>query len=171
MSLSGSWVEVYIGLGSNLDHPLQQLRSAVEEIKGLADVRHEVLSPFYLSQPVGPQDQPDYINAVQRIKTSLSPLTLLRKLQAIEDGHARVRLVRWGARTLDLDILLYGKQIIELPDLRVPHPEMANRAFVLFPLADIAPTDMWIPGKGQLSELLPVLSSQSLHRMNNETVS
>ena len=111
MSVDGLWVECYLGLGSNLDDPIQQVISASEEIVNLEGVEIVKCSPLYSSQPVGPQDQPDFVNAVLHIKTCLPPLDLLKQLQAIENQHARVRSQRWGARTLDLDILLYGNQI------------------------------------------------------------
>ncbi|OAI21557.1 2-amino-4-hydroxy-6-hydroxymethyldihydropteridine pyrophosphokinase [Methylomonas lenta] len=170
MSVSESWIEAYIGLGSNLDDPLQQIVSAAEEIGGLASVKNITLSPLYTSQPVGPQDQPDYVNAVMRIKTRLEPLNLLSQLQAIENKHGRMRSVRWGARTLDLDILLYDNQIINLADLVIPHPELANRAFVLYPLADIAPPDLLIPGNGHLSHLLTACPSHGLKKMNYDPI-
>jgi 2-amino-4-hydroxy-6-hydroxymethyldihydropteridine diphosphokinase len=170
MSDSENWVEAYIGLGSNLEDPLQQVVSAAVEIEGLASVKNSTLSPLYSSQPVGPQDQPDYINAVMRIKTCLNPINLLKQLQAIEHKHGRMRSVRWGARTLDIDILLYDKQIINLADLIVPHPELTRRAFVLYPLADIAPPDLWIPEIGLLSDLLAASPSQDLHRINYDPV-
>lgn len=170
MSVSESWIEAYIGLGSNLDDPLQQVVSAAAEIEALLAVEKIALSPLYTSQPVGPQDQPDYINAVMRIKTRLAPIKLLGQLQSIENKHDRKRSVRWGARTLDLDVLLYDKQIINLADLVIPHPELVNRAFVLYPLADIAPPDLLIPGNGQLSHLLAACPSQGLHKMNYDSI-
>jgi 2-amino-4-hydroxy-6-hydroxymethyldihydropteridine diphosphokinase len=103
---------------------------------------------------MGPQDQPDYVNAVMCVATDMLPLDLLRGLQSIENIQGRVRKgQRWGARTLDLDILLYGDQIIELSDLIVPHPGLANRAFVLYPLYEIAP-ELRVPGKGLIADLL-----------------
>ena len=170
MSDSENWVEAYIGLGSNLDDPLQQVVSAAVEIEGLASVKNSMLSPLYTSQPVGPQDQPDYVNAVMRITTCLSPINLLRQLQAIEHKHDRMRSIRWGARTLDLDVLLYNQQIIALTDLIIPHPELANRAFVLYPLADIAPPDLLIPDQGRLGDLLITCPSQGLHRIKYDPV-
>lgn len=155
----------YIGLGSNLDNPLQQVRSAAEEIAALPSTRESKLSPLYASHPVGPQDQPDYINAVLRIETQLPPLDLLRQLQAIENLHGRVRAQRWGARTLDLDLLLYDDLSIETPELTVPHPELTKRGFVLYPLADIAPTQLAIPGKGSLAQLLAACPMDGLHRI------
>ena len=166
MSDGSLWVECYLGLGSNLDDPVQQLLSASEEIASLEGVEVVKRSPLYSSQPVGPQNQPDFVNAVLHIKTCLSPLDLLKQLQAVENQHARVRLQRWGARTLDLDLLLYGNQIISLPDLVVPHPEMANRAFVLYPLADIASNDLAIPGNSSLRHLMAGCADQGIRRLN-----
>lgn len=165
MSGSLSWFEVYIGLGSNLETPQQQILSAVDEIAALSSVRDLVLSPLYGSQPVGPQDQPDYVNAVLRCSTAMSALLLLENLQKIENDHARVRNQRWGARTLDLDILLYGNEIINQPTLRVPHPELSRRAFVLYPLADVADANLAIPGLAALDELISACPREGLWRL------
>lgn len=165
MSGSLSWFEVYIGLGSNLETPQQQILSAVDEIAALSSVRDLVLSPLYGSQPVGPQDQPDYVNAVLRFSTAMSALLLLENLQKIENDHARVRNQRWGARTLDLDILLYGNEIINQPTLRVPHPELSRRAFVLYPLADVADANLAIPGLAALDELISACPREGLWRL------
>ncbi len=166
MNDSEQWLDVYIGLGSNLDDPARQILSAVEEIAALSDVEKIASSPLYASQPLGPQDQPDYVNAVLRIKTRLPAMILLRQLQQIEAKHGRVRVQRWGARTLDLDILLYGDQIIDEPELIVPHVELANRAFVLYPLADIADSTLSIPGQSSLPALLMACPSDGLLRLN-----
>lgn len=165
MNSSPKWVEAYIGLGSNLDNPIQHVMSAMREIAASTDIESIASSALYSSQPVGPQDQPDYVNAVVRIKTSLQPIDLLKQCQAIENNHGRKRLVHWGARTLDLDILLYDDCIIDLPDLAVPHRELANRAFVLYPLADIAPIGLSIPGNGRLTDLLAACPAVGLHRI------
>jgi 2-amino-4-hydroxy-6-hydroxymethyldihydropteridine diphosphokinase len=160
------WVEAYIGLGSNLDDPLRQVQSAVEDITALPGIEIVEVSPLYGSRPVGPADQPDYVNAVMRIKTSLAAADLLQTLQKVENQHGRLRLVHWGARTLDLDILLYGDQCIHQPDLIVPHSELANRAFVLYPLADIAGPDLMVPGKGRLAQLCAACPPDGLQRLN-----
>jgi 2-amino-4-hydroxy-6-hydroxymethyldihydropteridine diphosphokinase len=160
-----SWVEAYIGLGSNLDDPVRNINSARQAIAESSDIEEIAFSPLYSSLPVGPQDQPDYVNAVMRIKTRLPALELLKQLQGIENAHGRVRSVRWGARTLDLDVLLYDQQSIDLPDLIVPHPEMPNRAFVLYPLADVASSELPIPGKGRLAELLAACPAEGLRRI------
>lgn len=130
---------VFIGLGSNLCEPKVQITAAVNEIEALAGCRLVARSPLYCSTALGPAGQPDYINAVVEILTELEPSDLLAALQGIENRHGRVRRERWGPRTLDLDILLFGHQVIDSPTLQIPHPEIKNRNFVLYPLADIAP--------------------------------
>lgn len=167
MSQTLNWHEAYIGLGSNLDAPLQQVRIAAQEISALPGIREPRLSPLYSSHPVGPQDQPDYINAVMQILTNHSPLDLLLQLQAIENQHGRERSTRWGARTLDLDLLLYDDLILIEPNLILPHPELTNRAFVLYPLADIAPADLQIAGKGSLNDLLAKCAADGIHRVES----
>lgn len=130
----------YIGLGSNLASPIEQVRQALEGLATLPLSRLVISSSLYASRPVGPQDQPDFINAVAALETRLSPLALLDQLQALEQQHRRRRQRHWGPRTLDLDLLLYGNELIETPRLSVPHPQMTARAFVLAPLAEIAPS-------------------------------
>ncbi len=149
-----SSVCAYIGLGSNLADPENQLRRALGALDKIPHSRLIAASALYRSDPVGPQDQPNYINAVAGMETGLSPWALLAALQAIERAHGRVRgPVRWGPRTLDLDLLLFGKQRLDTPVLTVPHPFLHQRAFVLYPLAEIAP-DLEIPGQGWLRDLL-----------------
>jgi len=131
---------VYIGLGSNLSNPRVQVANAATEISKIAKSQVVALSSLYLSKPMGPQDQDDYINAVIAIETSLPALVLLNALQGIENDAGRVRKDnRWGARILDCDILLYGNEVIENERLTVPHYGMKLREFVLLPLAEIAP--------------------------------
>ncbi|MCW9709784.1 2-amino-4-hydroxy-6-hydroxymethyldihydropteridine diphosphokinase [Avibacterium sp. 21-586] len=131
--------QVYIALGSNLATPVQQLENALQALQQLPHSQLLAVSHFYQSKPLGPQDQPDYVNAVACLATALAPLDLLDQLQRIEQEQGRVRLRRWGERTLDLDILLYGDQIIQSERLTVPHYDMQNREFVIVPLYDIAP--------------------------------
>ena len=133
------WVEAYIGIGSNLHEPLMQVTDAIAELKCHPHLRLIQASPIYGSKPVGPQDQPDFINAVARLETQLGPHDLLDVLQCLEQQHGRQRKRHWGERTLDLDLLLYGKAQIQTPRLSVPHPLMFERSFVLYPLADLAP--------------------------------
>jgi 2-amino-4-hydroxy-6-hydroxymethyldihydropteridine diphosphokinase len=156
----------YVGLGSNLQHPRLQVSEALEELALLPQSRLTVRSSLYRTQPLGPAGQADYINAVAAISTGLSAQALLEALQALENRHGRVRTdVRWGPRTLDLDLLLYGDAVIDTPGLQVPHPRMTERAFVLVPLAEIAPDDLQIPGSGGLRELLPQVSDSEVERL------
>ncbi|TDQ59110.1 2-amino-4-hydroxy-6-hydroxymethyldihydropteridine diphosphokinase [Mesocricetibacter intestinalis] len=151
----------YIALGSNLHSPVRQLEQALTAIAALPETELVSRSAFYLSKPLGPQDQPDYINAVAAIQTSLPPLALLDALQEIERAQGRVRLRRWGERTLDLDILLYEQQIIRSERLTLPHYDMHNREFVIVPLYEIAP-DLVLP-EGQ--KLVNLYSSFADHQM------
>ncbi len=145
--------EAYIGLGSNLQLPVEQLQRAFEELARLPGCHLTGRSTLYESRPVGPPGQPDYVNAVARILTRLAPLPLLHELRGIERAHQRVRGERWGPRTLDLDLLLYGQSTIETTELRIPHPRLHQRSFVLYPLYEISPA-LHIPGRGALSELI-----------------
>ncbi|WP_420827042.1 2-amino-4-hydroxy-6-hydroxymethyldihydropteridine diphosphokinase [Marinomonas ostreistagni] len=130
---------VYIGLGSNLEDPLAQLKSAISTLQQHPDIAHFTVSEIYRSKPVGPQDQPDFINAVARFDTELSAIATLDLLQSIEQAQRRVRERHWGPRTLDLDILLFNQELIDEPRLNVPHPFMLERGFVIRPLLDLAP--------------------------------
>lgn len=141
----------YIGLGSNLENPRAQVEQALVELATTPQSQLLAKSPLYRSAPVGPGDQPDYINAVALLETSLSPLALLDTLQAIEQSHQRVRIEHWGPRTLDLDILLLDQQTIDSERLKVPHPYLTQRNFVLYPLADIAP-ELQLPDGTNLQE-------------------
>lgn len=145
-------VEAFISLGANLGEPVATLRSAVAALRRLQDARLTGLSSLYRSAPVGPAGQDDYLNAVARLETSLPPHGLLQALQAIEQAHGRIRLERWGPRTLDLDLLLFGNDQIITPELVVPHPEMERRNFVLLPLLELAP-DLHLPGAGAIAVL------------------
>ncbi|MGL1829006.1 UNVERIFIED_CONTAM: 2-amino-4-hydroxy-6-hydroxymethyldihydropteridine diphosphokinase [Acinetobacter sp. HSTU-ASm16] len=124
----------YIGMGSNLGESREILRSAVEQLKQLGQVR---VSRLYKSPPMGPQDQPHYLNAVAQLETTLNPLELLDHLQQFEQDAGRVRLRRWGERTLDLDLLLYADQEIQHERLMVPHVGLLERDFVVVPLLDL----------------------------------
>ena len=142
----------YIALGSNLGDPVRQARTAIALLSGMPELSLQAVSSLYRSAPMGPQDQPDYINAVIALETSLTPLALLDLLQRIELEHGRERKdERWGPRTLDLDILLYGQEIINNPRLTVPHYGMKRREFVIYPLLEIAPQLMLPCGSSLLS--------------------
>lgn len=151
----------YIGLGSNLADPQRQLQQALSSLSTTPGISEIQCSRFYGSKAVGPGQQPDYANAVARLTTSLSPLALLDALQAIENQQGRERQVRWGARTLDLDLLLYSDQIINHPRLVVPHPRLTERPFVLIPLQELAP-DLHLPDGTRLSGLLDYASADEL---------
>ena len=139
----------YIGLGSNLDNPVAHLRRALAELAELPDTRMHKRSRLYQSKPLGPQDQPDYLNAVAALQTQLEARELMQHLREIEQHHGRQRNPdnRWGPRILDLDLLLYGELTLQTPELTLPHPELHKRSFVLYPLAELAP-DLIIPGHG-----------------------
>lgn len=143
----------YLGLGSNLEDPVRQVKRALGRLMQLPSTQHLSASRLYRSPPLGPQDQPDYINAVARVDTTLAPLELLHALQAIEREFGRVRLRPWGERIIDLDLLLYGDTVLATPELTLPHPGIAARAFVLRPLAELAP-QLDIPTLGPLPALL-----------------
>ncbi len=167
--MSDPSITAYIGLGGNLDDPLELLRSARRAIQSTAGIRELAFSGFYRSAPMGPVGQPDYVNAVMAVATTLRPQELLRALQAIELAHGRVRTgLRWGPRTLDLDILLYGDQEIAKADLTVPHAGICEREFVLYPLAEIAPPDLSIPGKGRLRDLLAACPRRGLELIGHD---
>jgi len=150
------WRPAYVGLGSNLDDPLQQVRRAAEGLKQLPETRLQCLSPWYRNPPMGPQDQPDYVNGVAGLLTRLAPAALLAALQSLETELGRQPYrERWGPRRIDLDLLLHGQAVIEQPGLTLPHPGIARRPFVIKPLLDIAP-DITVPGLGRLAESVKV---------------
>ena len=158
-------VTVFVGVGSNLDNPQAQVATGLTELSALEQTRMIAASSLYRSVPMGPADQPDYINAVAMLETRLQAEALLDGLQAIETRHLRVRGdERWGPRTLDLDLLLYGDEQIDTARLRVPHAGLAERNFVLYPLAAIAP-DLNIPGLGPLRELIARCPRSGLERL------
>lgn len=132
-------VQVAIGLGSNLAQPLHQLSVACRAIQNLACTDWLGLSDAFFSRPQGPQDQPDFVNAVCLIRTCLSPTDLLLALQMIEQSQGRVKQRHWGERVIDLDILLYGDSQISSANLVIPHPQLTQRDFVLIPLAQVWP--------------------------------
>lgn len=152
----------YIGLGSNLADPAKQIQSAVKQVAATESSAITALSSLYFSRPMGPQDQPDYMNAVLALTTDLAPLALLDALQAIENKAGRVRKDnRWGPRILDLDILLYDQQVINTERLIVPHYGMKTREFVLLPLVEIAPS-LTLPCGDKVSQLSQQIESNGL---------
>ena len=157
-------VLAYVALGSNLDNPESQIRAAMDALDALPQSCLQACSSLYRSAPMGPQDQPDYFNAVVGLSTALGPHALLDQLQAIEHAQGRVRARHWGPRTLDLDILLYGEDVLTSERLRIPHAGIAQRNFVLYPLAEISP-QLEIPGLGPVKSLLARCSDDGLSRL------
>ena len=156
---------VYIGLGSNLSEPIKQVQSAITEIEKIAQSRVVTVSSIYLSKPMGPQDQDDYINAVLALETPLSAIELLDALQAIENKAGRVRKEnRWGARILDLDIILYSNDVIKSDRLVIPHYGMTEREFVLLPLAEIAP-DLHLPNGNSVKFLSQNIANNDITKL------
>ena len=145
----------YIGVGSNLNDPLKQVETAITALNKLPDICVIKTSNYYRSKPLGPANQPDFINAVVAIDTSLSAHQLLQQTQEIERAQGRARSEHWGPRTIDLDILLYGDATLCTDDLTIPHPGLTEREFVLYPLAEVAP-DLRLPS----GQLVAALQSQ-----------
>lgn len=158
-------VRAYIGLGANLNQPVQQLQQAIRALQQLPSSELIAVSSLYGSKPMGPQDQPDYVNAVAALDTTLEAEALLDALQQIEQLHGRQRKAeRWGPRTLDLDILLYGTLVINSSRLTVPHYGLHQREFVLYPLYEIAP-QLQLPDGTVLSSLLAQVPLNGLQKL------
>jgi 2-amino-4-hydroxy-6-hydroxymethyldihydropteridine diphosphokinase len=160
-------VAAFIGLGSNVGDPRQQVRTALAVLDELRETRVTAVSSLYRTAPVGYVDQPDFINAVAQIETSLTARELLTALLDIERAHNRVREVKNGPRTLDLDLLLYDERTIREPDLKVPHPRMHQRAFVLAPLAEIAP-DARLGDLGTAAQLLARVAGEGVEKLGTD---
>lgn len=154
----------YVALGANLDDPAATVRAAFAALANLPDSRIVHCSSLYRTAPVGIADQPEFINAVAELETSLAPEALLDALLEIEQRFGRIRAERNGPRTLDLDLLLYNDQYLDLPRLTLPHPRLHLRAFVLQPLAEIAP-DLVIPGRGTVAAWLPAVANQGIVKL------
>lgn len=152
------WKTVYLGLGSNLNQPKKQLEKAVELLKALVDCRWQATSSFVESRPQGPQDQPNFANAVLCLETRLSAMDLLRACQRIEQSLGKEKVRDWGERIIDIDLLLYDDAVIHEVDLIVPHPFMLERDFVLLPLLAIAP-NLNLPNGQSLAHYAAKLSS------------
>lgn len=159
------WTPVFIGLGSNLDEPVRQIQAAFGALSGLEQCRLLSRSPLFRSAPMGPQDQPWYVNAVAGLLTRLDPHRLLDTLQTLERrfGRRSVR-ERWGPRTLDLDLLLFGQQVIDDERLVIPHPGLTERNFVVYPLLRIAP-DLTLPDGRRLADIRDQLGSDGLEEI------
>jgi 2-amino-4-hydroxy-6-hydroxymethyldihydropteridine diphosphokinase len=157
----------YVGLGSNLEDPEAQVRRALDELAGMPATQVTDRSYLYKSPPLGPSDQPDYINAVAALDTTLAPLDLLAALRGIEVRHGRRRDgTRWGPRSLDLDLLLYGDVVQDTPELTLPHPGLHERAFVLYPLFDVAP-ELQVPGRGSVRALRERVGAMHIERLES----
>lgn len=155
-------IRVYLALGSNLADPLHQVQSALNALAALPDTTLVATSSLYRTPPYGPPDQPDFLNAAVALDTALAAETLLDHTQRIELEQGRVRKAhRWGPRTLDLDIMLFGEQTLSMPRLTVPHYDMHNRAFMLLPLLEIAPA-LTLPNGTRIADLLATLDSSSI---------
>jgi len=151
-----TWVPAYIGIGSNIGDSLAQVRAAFDSLAALPQCRLVARSRLYRTRPFGPVSQGDFINAVAGLLTLLSAPDLLAALRGVEAAAGRVRAERWGPRTLDLDLLVFGSERIATAELTVPHPGIAERGFVLAPLADVAPT-LKVPGSARVEQLLRAL--------------
>ncbi|HZM48076.1 MAG TPA: 2-amino-4-hydroxy-6-hydroxymethyldihydropteridine diphosphokinase [Burkholderiales bacterium] len=160
----GSRVTAFVALGSNLDDPVAQIRSGLSSVAALPQTRLARTSSLYRNPPVGFLDQPEFVNAVAMIETALAPHELLERLLGIERAHGRARTVPNGPRTLDLDLALYGDRTIREPDLIVPHPRLAERAFVLVPILEIAP-DAVVPGVGRVADLVKTVDTSGMVRL------
>lgn len=160
-------VTAYVALGSNLDDPVERIRSGLRSLAAMPQTLLARASSLYRNPPVGYLDQPDFVNAVAALETRLAPRALLERLLEIERAAGRVRAIANGPRTLDLDIALYGDGVIDEPDLIVPHPRLCERAFVLVPLAEIAPNAR-VPGKGRVADLASQVGPGALVRIPDD---
>jgi 2-amino-4-hydroxy-6-hydroxymethyldihydropteridine diphosphokinase len=159
------YVPAYVALGSNLDDPRAQVERALAALGELPQSRLVLRSSLYSSEPLGPVEQPDFVNAVAGLLTVLDPGELLASLKELEVRLGRARpVVRWGPRRIDLDLLVHGTERSDVDELRLPHPGIAERAFVLVPLAEFAP-DLVVPGLGRVRDLLAGLDTASLRRI------
>jgi 2-amino-4-hydroxy-6-hydroxymethyldihydropteridine diphosphokinase len=156
--------DAYVALGSNLGDPAANVRAGFEALAMMRDTRLAAISSLYRNPPVGYADQPDFVNAVAKIETGLEPRALLDALLAIERRFGRVRDFPNAPRTLDLDIVLYASDTVDEPGLTIPHPRMHERAFVVVPLAEIAP-DLVVPGHGSVSGLVRQVGADRLQKL------
>jgi 2-amino-4-hydroxy-6-hydroxymethyldihydropteridine diphosphokinase len=155
------WRPAYVALGSNLSEPRERVLEAFDRLAGLRDTRLELRSSLYLTHPMGPQDQPDFVNAAAGLLTQLSAQDLLVELLQIERAMGRNRQDRWGPRIVDLDLIWMPGPPIDEPNLKLPHPGVSERNFVLYPLGDIAPT-LAIPGHGRVASLKSRVNSDGI---------
>ena len=166
--MSGLWVPAYVAVGSNLDDPARQVQTALEHLARLAECRLVLRSPLYRTAPLGQQDQPDFINAVAGMLTTLEPLPLLRTLKALEQSMGRLQpVVRWGPRRIDLDLLMHGETRLAQEHLTLPHAGVPARNFVLYPWRAIAP-DVRVPGLGLVRDLAGRVGGEGLELVSSE---
>ena len=158
----------YVGIGSNLDDPLLQIERAIVELGRLPTTRLIAQSRRYRTAPMGPQDQPDFVNAAVGLLTRLGPQALFDGLQDLEQSLGRSKpKVRWGPRRIDLDLLVYGAVELGTPRLTIPHQGLTSRAFVLYPLADFAP-DLLVPGRGRVGDLVRQVTTTGLEPITGD---
>jgi len=163
------WHPAYVGLGSNLDEPAMQVRRALKALAGLPHSRLLRWSALYGSTPLGPVAQPDFVNAAAGVLTQLGAAQFFGELRALERELGRLPpRERWGARRIDLDLLLFAQLRQDGPDLQLPHPGIVDRNFVLYPLAEVAP-ELLVPGHGRVAELAARVGSKGIWRLDSET--
>ncbi|HEY1726586.1 MAG TPA: 2-amino-4-hydroxy-6-hydroxymethyldihydropteridine diphosphokinase [Steroidobacteraceae bacterium] len=164
------WHPAYVGVGSNLDEPSDQVRRALSALSALPEVRCVSVSSLYGSRPLGPQAQPDFVNAAAGLLTQLEPSTLLAQLRALEARLGREPpAVRWGPRRIDLDLLVFAQQRTQDPQLTLPHPGIVQRNFVLYPLLEIAP-ELNVPGWGRVAELAARADPAGIWRLDGKPI-
>lgn len=161
-----AWRAAYVAIGSNLNDPLAQVQTALVRLASLPQTRALLRSRLYKTRPMGPQDQPYYVNAAAGLLTQLCARELLDALLQIEESMGRKRQERWGPRVIDLDLVWMPGETVDEPGLTLPHPGVSMRNFVLYPLADIAPT-LAIPGHGNVSELLRAVGDDGIAVMES----
>jgi 2-amino-4-hydroxy-6-hydroxymethyldihydropteridine diphosphokinase len=165
-SQAAPWHPVYVGLGSNLDDPVEQVRRALLGLRALPQSRLERTSSLYASAPMGPVPQPDYVNAVAGLLTQLTAMTFFQSMRELERNLGREPpRVRWGPRRIDLDLLIFGDQKLQSESLTLPHPGIVERNFVLYPLAEVAP-ELTIPGFGRVARLAERVGNAGLRRLD-----
>jgi 2-amino-4-hydroxy-6-hydroxymethyldihydropteridine diphosphokinase len=165
MAATEHWVPAYVALGSNLDDPVRQIALAFDALGEMPQSRLVLRSPSYRSRPMGPVEQPDFVNAAAGLLTLLDPAEMLTALKHLESRLGRAApVLRWGPRRIDLDLLVHGDARVDEESLKLPHPGIAGRAFVLAPLADIAP-ELVVPGLGRVKSLLRRIDTGRLERI------
>jgi 2-amino-4-hydroxy-6-hydroxymethyldihydropteridine diphosphokinase len=159
------WTPAYVALGSNLSGPRRQVEAAFERLAGLPDARLVLRSSLWRSAPMGPQDQPAFVNAVAGLVTKASPHAFLGSLKALERTLGKTQpAVRWGPRVIDLDLLAFGAYEVDEPGFTLPHPGLHQRNFVLYPLSEIA-AELWVPGLARVRRLRDRVSGAGIERI------